>query len=133
MVKISDKARVPFQIKRERLVHEALGRYIRLLKSDYKIIDPSNKSLKKVTKIYSKIWNDPALCDKLLIWSGFKKLDISNGPPKGGDIVILAYAVDLVSEGSIELLTFDHDFIVFSDEIYRELGVNVRNAGTLQK
>ncbi|MDE1832252.1 MAG: hypothetical protein KGI02_07775 [Thaumarchaeota archaeon] len=60
-----------------------------------------------------------------------RKRHLKDGPPTGNDLVILGTAARLAEKYDVEILTFDHDFIVFSDEIKKVFNVDIVNAGTI--
>ncbi len=86
----------------------------------------STTSLDKVAKFYADLWKRPEMKYKIEKWASIKRKKPSEGPPSGADLKILAVAVDNTHSQS-ELVTFDHDYIVFSDEITRDLGIMVTN------
>jgi predicted nucleic acid-binding protein len=98
----------------------------------YDVIYPSYYELiPDVCMFYIDIWKDPAKDSKKRTWESIKKRQLKDGPPTGNDLVILATAAKLAELYEVELLTFDHDFIVFSDEIKKVFNVTVVNAGTI--
>ena len=103
----------------------------RFKKLEDSIIEDDITKLGEVRKMYSIIWKDTSKSTKISQWASFKHKKISEGPPQGSDEIILSTAAKLIDHGQVELLTFDHDFIIFSDEIQKTFCVDVKDAGTI--
>ena len=98
----------------------------------YDIISPSYYELiPDACMFYIDIWKDTSKDSKKKTWESIKKRQLKNGPPTGNDLVILATAARLAEQYDVEILTFDHDFIVFSDEIKKVFNVDIVNAATI--
>lgn len=95
------------------------------------LLDNDITFLPNVSKMYSDIWNNPQKRTKIQTWATMKHVNITDGPPGGNDLLILSTAANLAKDKQVELLTFDHDFVVFGDEIKETFGVTVINAGTI--
>ena len=91
-------------------------------------IDDDKSELGRVRALFQSIWADPSKEAKRLEWARVKKRPVESGPPSGADHVILSTAASLAKDNDVELLTFDHDFTIFRDEILQSLSVTVVNA-----
>jgi len=111
------------------LLIQARGNFNRLKKKS-RVVVASNGSIIKVKDFYSDLWTRSGLQHKREAWARLKRKNVSDGPPKGADISILAVGVDMLSNNP-ELLTLDNDFLVFSNEILSDLGVIIRDAATV--
>jgi hypothetical protein len=100
------------------------------LKAKCDVKEPTEASIKRVREFYQEIWKRPSLQLKREAWARLKRKSVSDGPPKGADLSILAVGVDMLSNNP-ELLTLDNDFLVFSNEILSDLGVIIRDASTV--
>jgi hypothetical protein len=98
-----------------------------------KLTADDTSELGRVQKMYSSIWADPAKAAKRRKWASVKRLPPGSGPPAGADHVILSTAAALASSNDVEFLTFDHDFIIFREEILQELRVAVVNGYDLAR
>lgn len=112
-----------------RLVQESFKRFNYLhtgliLADDVSLLDD-------VKKMYNDIWNDPSLSSKRETWARIKRTKVSNGPPRGPDLKILATTSNLAKTNKTIFLTFDHDFIVFAEEIHKTFDVEIMNAGAI--
>jgi hypothetical protein len=92
--------------------------------------DDSSKAL-EVRKMYYGIWKDPGKKSKISNWASAKRLKPANGPPQGSDEIILSTVASIANTNSTELLTFDHDFLIFKDEIKQNFCVDVMDASTI--
>ncbi len=98
----------------------------------YDTISPSYYELiPDACMFYINIWKDASKDYKKKTWESIKKRHLKDDPPTGNDLVILATAAKLAERYDVEILTFDHDFIVFSDEIKKVFNVNIVNAGMI--
>ncbi|HET7337093.1 MAG TPA: hypothetical protein VFJ23_04295 [Candidatus Nitrosotalea sp.] len=98
----------------------------------YDAISPSYYELiPDACMFYIDIWKDTSKDSKKKTWESIKKRHLKDGPPTGNDLVILATAAKLAERYDVEILTFDHDFIVFSDEIKKVFNVDIVNAGMI--
>jgi hypothetical protein len=95
------------------------------------IVPDDNSLLCDVKKMYDDIWKESTLSGKRETWARIKNTKVSGGPPSGPDLVILSTAANLAKTNKVSLLTFDHDFIVFADEIQKTFGVEIINAGMI--
>ncbi|MDE1844291.1 MAG: hypothetical protein KGI10_03065 [Thaumarchaeota archaeon] len=112
----------------KRLMAPSFSRFHNL----YDTLSPSYYELiPDVCMFYIDIWKDPSKDTKMKTWESIKKKQIRDGPPTGNDLVILATAAKLAEQYDVEILTFDHDFIVFSDEIKKVFNVSIVNAGAI--
>lgn len=107
------------------LTHNCLVRFFNMSKSTPVIHDASKYG--DVTTMYATIWADGTKLDKRQTWAALKKCKLEDGPPKGNDLIILSTAAQLTTQCSIRLLTFDHDFILFSDEIRDAVCIQIEN------
>ncbi len=114
----------------ETLVDLAFERLRRLLAKSEKIRDERGH-LQDVKEMYRSIWEDPSKADMVRTWARLKGKKPEDGPPSGNDLVILSTAAKLSETRDTELLTFDSDFTVFSDEIKERFRVRVSNAGAI--
>lgn len=113
---------------RKSLMAPSFSRFYNL----YDTISPSYYELiPDACLFYINIWKDTSKDSKKKTWESIKKRQLKDGPPTGNDLVILATAAKLAERYEVEILTFDHDFIVFSDEIKKVFNVNIVNAGTI--
>lgn len=103
----------------------AYERFDRLINTD--VIADDLTRLSEVHGMYQNIWSDSGKDEKRRRWASIKKTGADKGPPAGPDLRILATAAGISSNGVIELFTFDHDFILFADEILMGLGVSIKN------
>lgn len=105
------------------LVHKSFAKFNHLSNG---VIKPDDRTLlHDVERMYGAIWNDAAKDSKKSRWAAIKRKNVSDGPPDGSDLVILATAAKLAQADNVELLTFDHDFIAFSEEINQTFNVMV--------
>jgi len=100
------------------------------LKKDARIHSPMMSTINKVRSFYRKIWLNPSLEHKRQAWARLKRKEVDDGPPSGADLEILATAVEL-TDGDVELLTLDNDFLVFKDEIRDRFKLIVTDASAL--
>lgn len=91
----------------------------------------SQRLLGEVTRTYDRIWADPGKAAKRERWARIKGVPAYGGPVSGPDLTILATAADAAESRDVELLTLDHDFIPFADEIEADLGVRIRSGWEL--
>lgn len=112
-----------------RFVQESFKRFSDLHNNS--IIPDNDILLENVKKMFDDIWKDTALSGKRETWARMKKVDVSAGPPSGADIKILATVANLAKTNNVSFLTFDHDFLVFTEEIQNTFDVEVINAGTI--
>lgn len=113
---------------RKSLMAPSLSRFYSL----YDTISPSYYELiPDACMFYIDIWKDTSKDSKKKTWESIKKRHLKDGPPTGNDLIILATAAKLAERHDVEILTFDHDFIVFSDEIKKVFNVNIVNAATI--
>lgn len=68
---------------------------------------------------------------KISNWATAKHLKPSDGPPQGSDEIILSTIASIAIVNPTELLTFDHDFLIFSDEIKQNFCVNITDASAI--
>lgn len=94
------------------------------------IEDNSSKAL-NVRKMYYEIWKDPLKTSKISNWASAKRLKPKEGPPQGSDEIILSTAANLADSNPTELLTFDHDFLIFAEEIKQNFCVDIMDASTI--
>ncbi len=87
---------------------------------------PTAYSIRKAINFYQGIWGRPEML-KIQEWAQKKHRRPSDGPPRNADLRILAVAMDL-EKMEAELVTFDNDYIVFSDRIAQDLSVSIINA-----
>ena len=121
---------LPRVIAAKKIITDALLRYRDLCQKG-RIVQDDPSQIDKIRAMYATIWADRRKGDKVLAWGRVKRKRPTEGPPSGPDLVILSTASALGKSAQVELLTFDHDFILFSDEIQNESGVVVFNAGVL--
>ena len=95
------------------------------------IIDDDISKALDVRKMYYGIWKDPAKTSKISNWATAKRLKPSDGPPQGRDEIILSTIASIAIAKPTELLTFDHDFLIFSDEIKQNFCVNIMDASAI--
>lgn len=112
-----------------RLVQLSYQRFNRLQNNP--IIENNNSLLRGVRQLYSDIWSDSSKESKRQTWAARKRVNVSSGPPTGADLIILSTVASMANPRRIRLLTFDHDFIVFKDEILQTFNVEVENAGLI--
>ncbi len=112
-----------------RFVQESFKRFNLLYKGS--IISDDLSLLDDVKKMYDDIWKDSTLSKKRDTWSMIKKVKVTKGPPSGADLEILATVASAAKTYSVEFLTFDHDFIIFADEIQNKFGFKIINAGLI--
>lgn len=95
------------------------------------IHDDDLSLLSRVYDMYRCIWSNSSKDEKKRIWASKKRKLVSDGPPMDGDLFILSTAAKLAETYDVELLTLDHDFIIFKDEIKTEFNILVVDAGAL--
>lgn len=94
------------------------------LKSSSRVTDASPSAVSRVVSFYVDLWGDPLMKPKIEEWARKKRRRPEDGPPKGNDISILAVALDNC-HSDVELITFDNDYLVFSERIVSVLKVTV--------
>ncbi len=112
-----------------RLVQESFKRFSDLHNNS--TLPDNDTLLENVRKMFDDIWKYPALAGKRETWARMKKTKVSAGPPGGADIEILATIANIAKTNKVSLLTFDHDFLVFTEEIQSMFGVEIINAGMI--
>ncbi|MEX2192490.1 MAG: hypothetical protein WD717_03825 [Nitrosarchaeum sp.] len=95
------------------------------------IIDDDISKALEVRKMYYGIWKDSTKISKISNWAIAKNMQSSDGPPQGSDEIILSTVASIANSKSTELLTFDHDFLIFKDEIKQNFCVDVMDASTI--
>ncbi|MEN3026038.1 MAG: hypothetical protein ABC611_08150 [Candidatus Methanosuratincola petrocarbonis] len=131
LCRIVEKAKLPPRVVPV-LQREFLENY-QNLSSKCQFVKTNDSSINRVNQFYRDIWSSPSEKYKCKIeeWAMKKRKNPTDGPPRGADLEILAVAVDL-SKGDSEVLTFDNDFIVFSDFIKSDLNVLITSGFELK-
>ncbi len=114
----------------QKLIRLSFSNFNRLTQNQ---IYPDDKSLlPDVKDMYATIWDDSTKNEKKKRWAKIKTKTVDDGPPDGPDLTILSTTAKLAQDGIVELLTFDHDFILFAEEIFGQFGVSVKNGWLLK-
>lgn len=112
---------------------EVVGRVIEISKSLYKRfrIKDRKEYIGSVNDMYIDIWGDARMADAVGGWLRVKekrgkRVARPSVEANKGDFVILSTAADWAARGhTVELITFDHDFLAFAGVILERLGVRV--------
>ena len=88
--------------------------------------------------MYAEIWCDGRMDDAVKAWRRVKEKRAKTGAARPAietnyaDFVILSTAAHQAARGrSVELLTFDYDFVAFADAIRERFGVDVVDCGRM--
>jgi hypothetical protein len=111
------------------MAEETIQRFVKFAAK--RRISDDTSSVPILTKLFLEIWTDPSKQAKKERWAKIKTKHVDDGPPGGPDIVILSTAVKQQEKSQTEVLTFDHDLIVFEEEIEQATHVRVKNAWKL--
>lgn len=111
------------------LVNSSLHRFGKLVK--VRFVEDELALLGEAQKMYQDIWTDKAKESKVRTWGRLKRKNPEDDPPTGGDLFILATAAALTKNHDVSILTFDHDFLIFHEEIKSTFGINIVNAGVI--
>ena len=94
--------------------------------------------VEKIDGMYAKIWRDGRMNDAVKAWRRVKEKRAKTGATRPAietnyaDFVILSTAAHQAAQGrSVELLTFDYDFVAFADPIRERFGVDVVDCGRM--
>ncbi|AIF82372.1 hypothetical protein NTE_01138 [Candidatus Nitrososphaera evergladensis SR1] len=118
----------PLQIRL--LVHKSLENFSRLHKN-YGILPDDVSLMPNVENMYANIWSGGNTL-QIQVWVSIKKKNSpADGPPRGNDLRILSTSAKFATYIKTELLTFDHDFIAFEQEIRKTFGLDIINGGTI--
>ena len=112
------------------MAEETIRRFVKFA-AKRRVPDDAN-SVPILTKLFLEIWANPTKQTKKERWAKIKKKGVDEGPPSGPDMVILSTAVKQQEKSQTEVLTFDHDLIVFEEEIEQTTRVKIRNAWKLR-
>lgn len=123
---LARKARISSATNVRRMVNVSMGKFFRLLGRPAPLEDDI-ALMGDVKTMYDDIWNDPSKASKRNDWASHKGVNVSAGPPTGFDLLLLSTAAKLAKKYNVQLLTYDHDFIDFEDEIDDKFDVNVIN------
>jgi hypothetical protein len=113
------------------IAQAAILRFIDLSKGRRTADDSTKLSL--ITEMYQQIWVDPSKDAVRTRWAGIKKTTVDQGPPSGPDLVILSTAAKHQDVARTEILTCDHDFLLFEKEIRDTFAVEIRSVYKLPK
>ena len=101
-------------------------------------IRDDGRYMKRIDDMYAEIWRDGRMNDAVKTWRRVKAKRAGAGVTRpaieanGADFVILSTAARQAALGiSVELLTFDYDFVAFVDAIRERFGVNVVDCGRM--
>ena len=101
-------------------------------------IRDDGRYVKRIDDMYAEIWRDGRMNDAVKTWRRVKAKRAGAGVTRpaieanGADFVILSTAARQAALGiSVELLTFDYDFVAFADAIRERFGVNVVDCGRM--
>ena len=117
-------------------VDDALAKFVSLY--DRFAINNDERYVKRIDGMYAKIWRDGRMNDAVKAWRRVKEKRAKTGATRPAietnyaDFVLLSTAAYQVAQGrSVELLTFDYDFVAFADPIRERFGVDVVDCGRM--
>ena len=98
----------------------------------------NGRYVKKIDDMYAEMWRDGRMNDAVRTWRRVKGKHAKTGASRptietnNVDFLILSTAAHQAALGiSVELLTFDYDFVAFVDAIRERFGVNVVDCGRM--
>ncbi|MEM3485916.1 MAG: hypothetical protein QXI12_09875 [Candidatus Methanomethyliaceae archaeon] len=106
------------------VLHMKASQNFEELKSSSSVVKASESSVSRAERFYKHIWGNPSMKPKIEEWAQKKRKCPEDGPPRGNDLHILAVALENSASG-VELVTFDNDYLVFSELIVSTLNITV--------